>query len=135
MDQVTIGTLARRTGVNIETIRYYERHGIMPAPARSAGGHRMYDEDHVKRLGFVRRCRDLGFGLDSVRDMLRMVDDDSVTCEQVKRVAESHLADVRAKLADLKRMERSLSETVARCDGGEAPDCPILETLYDPASR
>lgn len=130
MGKVLIGELSRRTGVNIETIRYYEKSGILPAPPRTEAGHRVYDEEHLKRLSFVRRCRELGFGLDSIREMLRMVDGGDVTCEQVRSIAKDHLDDVRTKIVDLKQMEKTLSGTVSRCEGGEDPDCPIIEALY-----
>jgi MerR family transcriptional regulator, mercuric resistance operon regulatory protein len=125
-----IGELSRRTKVNIETVRYYERKGIMPSPPRTESGHRIYDENHLKRLSFVRRCRELGFGLDSVMEMLRMVDGGGVTCEQVRTVSKNHLDDVRLKIADLKRLEKTLNRTVSLCEGGKDPDCPIIEALY-----
>lgn len=130
MIALSIGELSRRTGVNIETIRYYERTGVLPPPPRTHGGHRVYAEDHLKRLSFVRRSRELGFGLDSIKDMLQMVDDRDVSCEQVREIATGHLDNVRSKIADLKRMEKTLGKTVSLCDGGETPECPILDTLF-----
>lgn len=131
-----IGELSRRTGVNIETIRYYERVGIMPAPPRTNGGRRVYSIDQVKRLGFVRGCRRLGFGLDAIAEMLRMVDDDGVSCAQVKDIAETQLRDIRTRIADLKRMESALTRRVSQCDGGDSPTCAIIDTLYaDPNSN
>lgn len=130
MDTMPIGELSRRAGVNIETIRYYERTGVLPPPPRTEGGRRVYDEEHLKCLSFVRRCRELGFGLGSIKAMLHMVDGGAVTCEEVRAVAKSHLDDVRAKIADLRRMEKTLNTTVASCDGGQSPDCPIIEALY-----
>jgi len=130
MPEMPIGELSRRAGVNIETIRYYERTDVLPAPPRTEGGRRIYDEAALMRLCFVRRSRELGFPLDSIKEMLGMVDNKEVTCRQVKAVAQNHLKDVRSKIADLKRMETILSRTVSRCDGGEDPDCPIIEALY-----
>jgi len=130
MHKMLIGELSRLTNVNIETIRYYERNAILPAPPRTEGGHRIYDENHLKRLSFVRRCRELGFALDSVKEMLRMVDGGDVTCEQVRVIAQGHLEDVRSKIADLKRMEKTLNSTVSTCAGGEDPDCPIIDSLF-----
>lgn len=135
MDTMPIGALSRRAGVNIETIRYYERTGVLPTPPRTERGRRIYDEEHLKCLSFVRRCRELGFGLESIRAMLRMVDGGAVTCAEVRAVAKNHLDDVRSKIADLRRMERTLRSTVARCDGGQSPDCPIIETLYSGGER
>lgn len=131
MTAIAIGELARRSGVNIETIRYYERAGVMPRPPRTAGGHRAYGDADVKRLSFVRRARELGFSLDDVREMLRLVDAGDVTCAQVRELTLRHLDDVRARIADLERMERVLADTAARCAGDATPDCPILETLYE----
>ena len=131
MTTLPIGELSRRSKVHIETIRYYERSGLLPSPPRTSGGHRAYDEEHVKRLNFVRRSRELGFSLDEVRQMLRLVDGGDVTCEQVREMTLEHLADVKAKIADLRRMERTLKQTAAQCTGNLAPDCPIIDTLFD----
>jgi MerR family mercuric resistance operon transcriptional regulator len=127
----TIGKLSARSGVNIETIRYYERIGILPAPPRSAGGHRIYDADHLKRLCFVRRCRELGFALEDVRALLRLVDGGDYSCEEVREMTLVHLGAVRARIADLLTMERTLGDMAARCDGGEVPDCAIVEALFE----
>uniref|UniRef100_UPI0040480181 MerR family transcriptional regulator n=1 Tax=Yoonia sp. TaxID=2212373 RepID=UPI0040480181 len=123
--------LARATGCNLETIRYYETVGIMPDPPRTAKGYRSYDDTHVRRLKFVMRSRELGFSLDEIRGLLGLVDDRSQTCAQVQTVAETHLADVQAKIADLTRIARVLSETVARCTGDAAPQCAVIDTLLD----
>lgn len=126
-----IGELAAQTGVNIETIRYYEREGILPKPARTANNYRRYSQRHRRRLRFVRRTRDLGFTLDEVRVLLSLVHRGDYTCAQVKVLGEQHLDDVRAKMADLQRMERALSGLVSRCSGEQTPDCSMLETLFD----
>ena len=126
---LTIGMLSRRTGVNIETIRYYERIGIMPAPPRSHGGHRIYDAGHLKRLAFIHRSRELGFSLDEVRALLALVDGGDYTCGEVHAMTMAHVADIRGKIADLRRMERVLTDMAARCEGGDIPDCPVLDAL------
>ena len=123
--------LARATGCNLETIRYYEKIGIMPDPPRSVKGYRSYDDTHVKRLKFVMRSRDLGFSLEEVRGLLGLVDDRSRTCAEVQIIAEDHLTDVQAKIADLQRIERVLSDTVARCTGDAAPECAVIDALLD----
>ena len=123
--------MARATGCNLETIRYYEKIGIMPDPPRSVKGYRSYDDAHVKRLNFVMRSRDLGFSLEEVRGLLGLVDDQSRTCAEVQVIAEDHLTDVRAKIADLKRIERVLSDTVARCTGDAAPECAVIDALLE----
>ncbi|AUQ72672.1 transcriptional regulator (plasmid) [Phaeobacter inhibens] len=123
--------MARATGCNLETIRYYEKIGIMPDPPRSTKGYRSYDDAHVKRLKFVMRSRDLGFSLEEVRGLLGLVDDRSRTCAEVQIIAEDHLTDVQAKIADLQRIERVLSDTVARCTGDAAPECAVIDALLD----
>ena len=125
------GDLARATGCNPETIRYYEKIGIMPDPPRSTKGYRSYDDTHVRRLKFVMRSRALGFSLEEVRGLLGLVDNRIQTYAEVQAMAEVHLGEVRAKIADLTRIERVLSETVARCTGDAAPDCAIIDALFD----
>lgn len=127
--RIAIGRLAKHTGTNIETIRYYERLGLWPAPPRSAGGYRLYAMQHLKRLNFIRRARALGFSIDDVRTLLRLADERKRPCAEVRVVAEAHLAEVRAKLADLKAMERVLKETVARCAEGTGTHCPLIDAL------
>ena len=130
MKPFTIGALSRGTSCHIETIRYYERIGLMPKPPRSPGGHRLYEEDHLRRLTFIRRSRELGFTLEEVRGLLRLVDGGSYTCAEVKALTLDHAAEVRRKVADLRKLERVLKEMAAECDGGEVPQCPIIDTLY-----
>ena len=125
-----IGELSRRTGCNIETIRYYERIGLLPAPPRR-GRYRSYGGEDVARLGFVRRARELGFTLDEVRALLGLATaGGQASCSDVRDLAAIHLRDIRARLADLKRMERVLADQVRACDAGETPGCPLVETLY-----
>ena len=127
---IQIGELSRRTGCNIETIRYYERISLLRAPAQSAGHYRVYDIADVRRLAFIRRARELGFTLDEVRALLALsANDRQDTCAQVREVAAGHLAEVRAKIADLRAMERVLADAVRRCTAGELPGCPIIDAL------
>ena len=130
---LTIGELSRRTGCNIETVRYYERIGLLPPPIRSAGGRRQYSRDDVRRVGFVRRARALGFTLDDVRALLGLVDADAVRCSDVHAIAAEHLDAVRKKIDDLRRMERVLGDTVARCAADQSADCPIVDALMGDA--
>lgn len=125
----SIGALSKATGVNIETIRYYERVGLIPEPPRSDAGRRVYGEDDRKRLAFVRRCRELGFPLDDIRGLLDLADTELRPCREVRNKTESHLQAVRGKIADLKRMEAMLVELADSCDDGEGPDCPIIDRL------
>jgi MerR family mercuric resistance operon transcriptional regulator len=128
--RIAIGGLARHTGTNVETIRYYERMGLWAAPPRSAGGYRLYGTDHLKRLNFIRRARLLGFSIAEVRTLLRLADDRKRPCAEARAVAEEHLADVRNKIADLKTMEKVLKETVARCAAGTGSHCVLIDALY-----
>ncbi len=125
--------LARLTGCNLETIRYYETIGIMPEPPRTAANHRAYDAAHVARLRFVMRSRDLGFSLEEIRDLLGLVDGRAGTCAEVRTLASRHIESVRAKIADLQRIETVLSETVSRCTGDDVPECAVIDALTDAA--
>jgi MerR family transcriptional regulator, mercuric resistance operon regulatory protein len=129
-----IGALSARTGCNIETIRYYERIGLMPPAPRSGGGHRLYGDMQARRLGFIRRTRQLGFTLDEVRTLLRLVDGGRYTCARVKRITVHHLDDIRRKIADLRTIERALKAMATRCDGGTVPKCPVIDALFDRAA-
>ncbi len=122
--------LAKRTGCNLETIRYYEKIGLMPEPPRTAGGYRAYDREHLKRLAFIRRSRELGFSLEEIRSLLRLVDGGDYTCSEVRDMTLEHCADVRRKIADLRRLERSLKEMAAQCSGSTVPKCPIIDVLW-----
>ena len=128
--EVSIGVLAQRTGCKAETIRYYERIGILAEPRRTSGRQRRYGLQHLMRLNFVRRARDLGFTLDEVRALLGLVDEGGHSCAEVEAVARGHLESVRVRIADLTAMEAVLEDMVARCAGGTVPDCPIIEALF-----
>jgi MerR family transcriptional regulator, mercuric resistance operon regulatory protein len=128
-ENLAIGTLSRLSGVNIETIRYYERVKMLAPPPRTAGGRRIYGANDLRMLVFVRRARELGFSLDEIRALLRLGGPEKPSCGEVRKIAAHHLEDIRAKLADLKELERLLANTVARCSGKTAPDCPVLDIL------
>ena len=128
---LSIGALSKDTGVNIETIRYYERIGVMPAPERSVGGFRRYRQDHLKRLNFVRRGRELGFSLADLRGLLRLVDGHAYTCAQVRALTLQHLAETRRKIADLRRVEHVMAEMAAKCTGRRVPNCPVIDALFE----
>lgn len=126
---LSIGRLAALTGVNLETVRYYERIGLMPVPGRTEGGHRVYAEVHRHRLSFVRRARKLGFSIEDIRTLLGLSEPGRRSCKEVERVAATHLLDVRAKIADLTRLEQLLAAAVSRCAAGDDPSCPVLDML------
>jgi MerR family mercuric resistance operon transcriptional regulator len=127
---VSIGELSRRTGVNIETIRYFERVKVLPAPPRTASGRRVYGPVETRTLAFIRRARELGFTLDEVRALSALSEhDDRAACAEVRQLAADHLAQVKAKIADLRAMGRVLSDAVRRCDAGELPGCPLIDVL------
>lgn len=128
-DGYLIGALSERTGVHIETIRYYEKIGLVPAPPRTEGHQRVYDAGHLKRLSFIRRSRELGFSLDEIRGLLGLVRGHDLTCGEVKAMTEQHIADIRRKIKDLKKLERVLTAVAAQCNGNAVPDCPILDAL------
>jgi MerR family transcriptional regulator, mercuric resistance operon regulatory protein len=128
-ENVAIGEVSRLTGVNIETIRYYERIRMMPTPPRTASGRRVYGTADLRRLAFIRRARELGFSLDEIRALLRLGGPEKASCREVREIATHHLEDIRAKLRDLRKLERLLAKTVARCSGKMAPDCPVLDIL------
>jgi MerR family mercuric resistance operon transcriptional regulator len=127
---LSIGELSRRTGVNIETIRYYERIKMLPAPPRTSSGRRVFGPAETRSLAFIRRSRELGFTLEEIRALQALsTEDGRNTCSEVRDLAAGHLADVRAKIADLRAMARVLSDAVRRCDVGEMPGCPLIEAL------
>jgi Cu(I)-responsive transcriptional regulator len=125
----SIGDLARRTGTKIETIRYYERIGLLPTPARSSGNYRLYAPNHLERLSFIRRGRDLGFSLDEVRALLGLSDDRAQPCAEVDRIARLHLAEVKRKIRDLTALRAELTELIDQCQHGTIAECRILEAL------
>jgi Cu(I)-responsive transcriptional regulator len=125
----SIGELAQATGTKVETIRYYERIGLLPSPARTGGNYRAYSRSHLERLSFVRRGRDLGFSLDEVRELLRLSDDREQSCADVDRIARLHLTEVERKLSDLKALRAELRQMVNQCQHGTIAECRIIEAL------
>ena len=125
---LTIGELSRRTAVNIETIRYYERIGLLASPPRTRSGRRVFGTESCRTLAFIKRSRELGFGLEDIRTLLTLRDSQGA-CKDVKAIAERHLQDVQAKMRDLVKLESVLSAAVARCPDDQSTDCPVLESL------
>ncbi len=130
-----IGGLAARTGTNAPTIRYYEEIGLLPPAGRREGGQRCFDEDDVKRLTFIRRCREFGFPIEQIRTLVSLMHDPARSCLEARELAQDHLDAVRAKVIELKALERSIAAFVQTCDatcaGGPGPDCSILEDLAE----
>jgi MerR family copper efflux transcriptional regulator len=133
---MTIGRLAKATGVNIDTIRYYERHGLLPQASRRQSGYREYATDDVARLSFIRRAKELGFSLTDIGELLSLSRDRRSDMQGVKRKAEERLAEVDRKIDELKRVQRGLKRLIAACPGhGELASCPIVAALSgDPAA-
>ncbi|MEJ0075003.1 MAG: helix-turn-helix domain-containing protein [Alphaproteobacteria bacterium] len=128
-EKFPIGTLARRSGATIETIRYYERIGLLSPPPRSSSGRRVYGHSDLRTLTFVRRARELGFRLEDIRTLLQLGGPGRAACGDVRELASRHLADIRSKLHDLQNLERLLASTVSQCSGSAAPECPVLDIL------
>ena len=127
-----IGELGAATGTKVETIRYYEQSGIMPAPARSASNYRSYGREHVQRLSFIRRARDLGFPLDQVRELLSLADDQNRSCVAVDEIARAHLVTVGRKKAELDALGAELERLIGQCSKGRISNCRIIEALAEP---
>jgi MerR family copper efflux transcriptional regulator len=138
MSALTIGSLAKQTGCNVPTIRHYEEIGLLPPANRRPAGHRIYTDADLKRLTFIRRCRDLGLPIAQVRELLSLAQDPERDCTAARNVAAAHLKTVREKLADLRVLERTFTRFVEDCSqacaGGPARDCVILEDLAAPAN-
>jgi MerR family transcriptional regulator, mercuric resistance operon regulatory protein len=128
-DGMPIGGLSRLCGVNIETIRYYEKIKMLPAPLRTERGHRVYGPKETRILVFIRRGRELGFTLDQIRALLNLSGPGQASCAEMREIAKHHIEDIRAKINDLTKLERLLRKTVAQCSGGTIPDCPVLDIL------
>ncbi|PZQ86944.1 MAG: MerR family transcriptional regulator [Leifsonia xyli] len=124
-----IGELGRATDTKVETIRYYERIGLLAAPRRTSGNYRAYDETHLNRLSFIRRSRDLGFSLEQVRALLDLADQRDRPCEAVDEIAKFHLVEVERKIADLTALRKELRDMVRHCGHGSVRDCRIIEAL------
>src|SRR5580704_12333507 len=129
-ERITIGDLAKRTGTKVVTVRYYEQIGLLPVPSRTAGNYRTYSNEHLRRLRFIRRCRDLGFTLDQIRDLLRLASQRDEACAAVDRITAQHLIEIEQKIADLKRLAKELRRLNNCCQGkGIIADCRIIEAL------
>lgn len=124
-----IGELAATTATKVETVRYYERIGLLPPPGRTFGNYRSYGIEHLARLSFIRRARDLGFTLEAVRELLTLADDQERSCEAVDGIARAHLTEVDRKIADLMALRGELDRVIGSCSRGTVADCKIIDAL------
>jgi Cu(I)-responsive transcriptional regulator len=123
-----IGDIAKRTGLKVETVRFYEGEGLIDPPRRSSGNYRLYDQSHLDRLSFIKRSRDLGFTLDQVRDLLRLADDPRGSCNEVDEMAVLHIEEIDRKLADLQKLRAEIAKW-GRCDGTTIAECRLIDAL------
>ncbi|GAA6193510.1 helix-turn-helix domain-containing protein [Phaeobacter sp. NW0010-22] len=128
---LTIGTLSRKTGTKVQTIRYYEQIGVLREPGRTAGGQRRYLQSDLDRLAFVRHGRQLGFSLDAIRDLLGLADNPEQSCSQADSIAQQQLLQVQQRILRLQALEQELKRMIAECAGGQAGDCRVLDVLRD----
>lgn len=131
---LSIGTLSRQTGVGVSAIRYYGEIGLLPAAATSEGGHRLYTQVQLRRLTFIRRSRVLGFRQEEVRQLLAHADRQDAPCDEVARLTQRHLEEVRAKIKDLRVLEQALAAMAGACPGESVAECSIIDALYQRAS-
>ena len=129
--QVSVGTAAERSGCSIETIRFYEKAGVLPRAQRTESGRRIYDERDVARITFIRRAREFGFSLDKVRGLLRLAEGNEDACRKIQLAAQRHLDEIAVKIADLMTMQTVLGALVVRCEEGDNTTCPLITALSD----
>ncbi|MGY3488218.1 DNA-binding transcriptional MerR regulator [Bradyrhizobium sp. USDA 4011] len=129
MDTLTIGQLGRATDTKIETIRYYEKIGLLPEPSRTTGNYRSYAAEHLRRLGFIRRTRELGFSIEEVRELLKLAAHGERPCEEVDQLVARHLETTERKIKALRRLRRELRDTLASCKGGRIAECRVVQAL------
>ncbi|WP_166416705.1 MerR family transcriptional regulator [Cochlodiniinecator piscidefendens] len=127
----TIGAMSRKTGAKVQTIRYYEKIGLLEEPGRTAGGQRRYTQKDLDRLAFVRHGRQLGFGLDAIRELLQLADQPGHSCSQADSIAQRQLVQVEQRILRLQALQTELARMVSECTGGGVEDCRVLEVLRD----
>lgn len=131
---MTIGALSAATGCKVETIRYYEKISLLPVPPRTAGGFRLYDAEHQRRLAFIRHGRELGLSIDAIRELLGLASDRRRSCARIDRIVQEHLIDIEAKIAGLSQLRDQLRALASRCRGGlTVADCQVLDALAGPS--
>jgi len=133
MRQKTIGWVAKETGVNVQTVLYYERRGLLPAPSRSASGYRLFNDESVRRIRFIKRAKELGFSLKQIAALLALQGEQDASCTEVSTMAVGHFKDIEQKIHDLERMRVALIPLVNACPGkGPLKACPIMDSLDNP---
>ena len=132
MDALTIGQLGQATNTKIETIRYYEKIGLLPAPRRTIGNYRSYAAEHLQRLSFIRRARDLGFSIEDIRELLKLAAHGEKPCEEVDQLVARHLETTERKIEALTRLRRELLDTLNSCHGGRIAECRVIHALSPP---
>lgn len=132
---MNIGAAAKQAGVSAKMIRHYEASGLLPPAARTSAGYRQYGEQDIARLGFIRRCRMLGFSIDEIRDLLNLWDDPNRSAREVKTLALQHLQEVDNKISELNAMRQTLQSMINACSGDDCPQCSILDHLATPEAR
>lgn len=131
MREYTIGELGSATSTKVPTVRYYEKIGLLPEPARSAGNQRRYGEEHFKRLAFVRHAREFGFSLEMIRELLSLADDPDHSCEDVDRIARAHVESVKRRIETLTALRSELERVIRQCKGDTVSECRIIEVLAE----
>ena len=122
--------MAKGAGVGVETVRFYEREGLLPEPPRRSSGYRQYSPEELRRLQFIRRTKELGFSLEEIRELLELRVDPRTSCGEIKHRAEAKMADMDRKLAELQRMKKALGRLASSCSGkGPTSACPILDAM------
>lgn len=135
MESFTIGRLSRETGCKIPTIRYYEQIGLLPEPGRSAGNQRIYGQQHLSRLAFIRHSRELGFSQAEIRQLLELSDHPEQSCVEINAIAQKHLDEINLRIERLGALKAELERMVHACRGGKVEDCRVIDTLADHAHR
>ncbi len=128
-DMMTIGEMAKQSGLTAKMIRHYESLGLLPEPVRSESGYRYYQGKDIQQLRFIKQARELGFSLAQIGELLSLWHDEHRTSSKVKQLASAHIAVLEQKIAELNQMKQSLEKLVSQCHGDESPDCPILDEL------
>jgi MerR family transcriptional regulator, mercuric resistance operon regulatory protein len=128
---LSAGKLSARSGTHVETIRYFERIGLIPEAERTANGHRRFSASHLQQLNFIRRAKEMGFSQEEVRSLIELSNDQDKSCAEVKAIADAHLAIIRSKIAGLLRLEKLLADAAAQCGESKRPHCPVIEALQE----